>query len=182
MIDFILKLIPILLVFITWHIVYINATKIASRAESKSINDEVVKIISSVNELSMNYWLKDNDDGKKNLIIYESKVLSELHRLHKYNEILNERKIGLSSAELIDLHEIITLDSEKRLTENLENDYLKDKVGKIIEACSTSQINLYNNFHLIYDVLPPNNIFIYYKEIFGKKIKEYFKECGNKKN
>lgn len=161
--EYIFKLIPIILVFLTWYIVYINAIKIASRSETKSINDEVVKIINNLNELSILFWLSYNDEKEmksSDLKLYEFKISSELNKLYKLNNILSDRGLGLLTQDLVDLHENLTLDCEKRIQGLHDNEiFCISKAQCVMESCAYSQVNLYLNFESVYNVSTPDNIY-----------------------
>lgn len=175
--NMILKLTPvisILLVFVTWGVVYINAIKIASRAETKSINDELFKIINKINELAISFWSTRTLISSSDLSLYRISVSSELSKLINYNDLLSGRGVHLSAETLANYNEIITLDCEKKLLSIPNDTDIEYKLNLIVTFSSDIQIELYKQYEDIYKFLPSRSIIVSLASLiinYDKKLK-----------
>lgn len=187
MIAFILKIIPliissvsVILVFITWNVVYANATKISSRSETKSINDEVIKIINKINETAIAYWSIEAGTIKKaKLISYRSVISSEISKLLAYDNLLKNRGISISPERLAELNDVTTLDCEKILSEDIGENEIEERLNEIITVCTGMQVSLYEQYESIYRVLPPDSLFLKLISLLYKYDKKLQKKIDN---
>ncbi|WP_272677191.1 hypothetical protein [Providencia sp. PROV160] len=177
--DILFKLAPfisIILVFITWSVVYVNATKISSRTETKSINDEVIKMINKINDSALSFWSEDvGNITKEKLSLFRVCISSEILKLLKYNEILSCRGLGLSMEALAEFNDIVTLNCESMLTGKLSDTEIELKLNGIIGVSAQMQIDLYKQYEQVYKIIPPGSIFISLVSLilnYDKKLKK----------
>ncbi|MEY0595848.1 hypothetical protein AB7309_21200 [Providencia manganoxydans] len=187
MIYFILKIIPIvisslslILVFITWNVVYANATRISSRSETKSINDEVIKIVNKISDTAISYWSNRIKSIKKEqLMLYRSVVSSEISKLLEYNNLLKDRGITITPKKLAELNDAVTLDCERIFSGGIRNREVEERLNEIISVSTEIQVNLYRQFESIYKILPPDSLFLKLISLIYKYDKKLQKDINS---
>ncbi|MGO2334310.1 hypothetical protein [Providencia sp.] len=173
-------LISIILVFFTWSMVYVNATKISSRTETKSINDEVIKMINKINESALSFWsAKKGSITKNELSLFRVCISSEILKLLKYNEILSVRDLGISTEALAEFNDIVTLDCESMLVGKLSDTEIESKLNGIISISAQMQIDLYKQYERVYKIIPPGSIFLSLASLISNYSKKLEKEVDD---
>ncbi|MBT0024042.1 hypothetical protein WKI32_11560 [Vibrio alginolyticus] len=136
-------LISVLLVIIGWAVIYRNAVKIATRAETKSLMDDLFRIFDSIESLSVDYWLsgrKNRIDSDEFTLLFNAKLLTLNSRL----EQLEHRKVDVSEVDLSKLAELITIDCED--VDRKSDSDKRARVQLILDHINKSTVGLYSNF------------------------------------
>lgn len=152
-----LKFVPVLsiiFVIITWYVVYNNAIKIASRSETKSMNDELFKIIHKVNDLAISFWSIQVEVKPNELSLYRINISSELNKLLSYNKLLSNRGVCLTPEVLADYNDAVTLDCEVKLSTVLTDSEVEEKLNIIISSGLDMQMELYKQYENTYKFIP----------------------------
>lgn len=144
--EFILKysgLLGLLLVIIGWTVIYRNARRIATRAETKSLIDDLFRIFDSIESLAVDYWLsgrKNRIDSEEFTLLFNAKLLTLDSRL----KLLQLRKVDVSVVDLSELAELITIDCED--VDRKSDSDKRSRVQLILDYINKSTVDLYTNF------------------------------------
>lgn len=102
-------------VLIGWRVVYRNAKKIATRGESKSLVDHLIKPSNEICELSVKFWMDfEGKDIKVQALAYNIAVGAKVSQLEDFVSILINREINVDYDLLANFSASATLDSERR--------------------------------------------------------------------
>ena len=135
--------ISIVLVIVGWIVIYRNARKIATRAETKSLLDDLFKVLDSIENLATTYWLsgrKNRIDSDEFTLLFNAKLLT----LHSRLELLSNRKVDTSDIDLSSLAELVTMDCED-VDRKTDNDK-RVRVQLILDHINSSSVKLYSKF------------------------------------
>lgn len=159
-IPVVLSLLGPLLVLAGWKVVFYNARRIATRSESKSIIDNLVKIVNEITEISVSYWVpKESDESQKYLLSVSAKSSQFQH----YINVLGNRGVILDSDLLSRIADDATLDAE--YASSMTADQRVEKAHLVVESCMTGLNHIFTRFEIAY---PP------VKEV---ELYEYFSWC-----
>lgn len=142
-------LVSISLVLIGWRVVYNNARRIATRSETKSFIDELMKLISECEKLAVDYWLagrKDRTEPRSYEMLMLAKVALISHKL----ELVEAR--GLVTDQLDELlgvfQDSITLNCEDADRVNLDDRIYR--ASEVIASGKSLHSELYHQFSMRY--------------------------------
>jgi hypothetical protein len=101
--NFILPtLISSILIITGWIVLFSNAKKIASRAETKSIIDLIVNKTDTLSVYATKYWLS-NDASRETPVTYELQFMNQISQICGLMNILPSRGISVSFEEIQEL-------------------------------------------------------------------------------
>lgn len=147
--TWIFNVVSIVLVIVTWNIVYTNAKRMATRSESKSAVDHVIKLVNDLSDLSLNFWL--GNGTQKDPRIYSMIAMSKINQITHYLNILNSRDIQIELDNYIsDIHISTTLDCE--LINGLSDRDLERKGHSSTSDCLALISHIFSKFE---DKYPP---------------------------
>lgn len=139
--------VSVVLVIIGWLVIYKNARKIATRGETKSLIDDVIKILYDIEELSVAYWLsgrKGRIDSEEFLLLFNAKLLTLNSRL----EILKDRKINVEVIDLADISECITFRCED--VDRMQSTEKRERVQTFLDTINAANEKLYKEFQKLH--------------------------------
>lgn len=138
-------LVSISLVLIGWRVVYNNARRIATRSETKSFIDELMKLISESEKQAVDYWLagrKDRTEPRSYEMLMLAKVALISHKL----ELIGKR--GLVTTQLDELlglfQDSITLNCED--ADRVSLDERISRANEVIASGKALHSELYQQF------------------------------------
>ncbi|MGB5856528.1 MAG: hypothetical protein WBH20_14880 [Oceanisphaera sp.] len=140
----------LLIVFIGWNVIYRNAKRIATRAETKSILDDIIKHINDIESNATNYWLS----GRRERVDhenYELLLMAKRNVLASRIELLTIRNITVcdkSHDNLSNMFEYALLDCEA--ADQTSADKRREIAQNILNASTELVMSLYNNFAVHY--------------------------------
>ena len=153
----------IILVFIGWRVTFLNAMRIATRSESKSIADSLTKLINELADLSVDYWLRKApnvpqtpNELKGQFASVESGeflsvTLAKTTQIAHHFKLLNDRGVLANASRLSGVLEKVTLDCE------IANEFTPTdrivRTNEIISECMEVIEDIYANFQVTY---PPS--------------------------
>lgn len=147
--SWMLSLTSIILVFFTWNIVYRNAKRLATRAESKSTVDHVVKLLNELSDLSLSYWLGATKN--KNSQMHTILAMSKINQINHYLEVLVSRGLSIDLNFIAEVHKATTLDCEK--IKMLRPHELSKKGNESTAKCLSLMSHVFKQFELKYPPL-----------------------------
>lgn len=133
----------VILIIIGWRIIYKNAKKISTRSETKSIVDDSVRIISDLENTTLEYWLSGRKERKDNGV-FVLLVSAKIETLSSKVEILRNRGLLVSKEDLASLSTYITLDSEK--VDTFSEEYKRELMQAYLNCSNEYTISLYKVF------------------------------------
>ncbi|QHQ15788.1 hypothetical protein GMW39_07810 [Pectobacterium parmentieri] len=139
----IISSIGLVLVFIGWQVVYFNAKKLATRSESKSAIDHLVKILNEISDFGCSYWLsggKNNGDAT----FYSLSVMGKVTQSYEFIRILQRRGIDINNDYLSNVSRSATLDCEA--VASLPNTELVAHAQGIMDDCMGMISHIYHKF------------------------------------
>jgi len=142
-----LAFVSIILIIVGWGVIYQNAKKLATRNETKSLIDDVVTIINSLDRLTIDYWLS----GRKNRLETDEFILltsAKLQTLSSRLDIVEKRNIDISCVDLSIISSHMTLNCEEVDRRKPEENRIQLQL--FLEESNNSVINLYNEFQKCY--------------------------------
>ena len=104
--------IPIILVILGWRFLYLNAKKIATRSESKSLIDSIIKIIDEIDKEATNFWLSPRVENSMSHEHYLMLVMSKFEVLMSRIDDLEKRKVLIEKKKLSTYYSQLTLNCE----------------------------------------------------------------------
>jgi hypothetical protein len=107
----IISLCSFLLVFIGWKVVYRNAKRMATRSESKTAIDSLIKIVNETSDVSIAYWLSGGKTHQ-NVQHYTMVIMSKIGQSYEFIKVLKRRGIDIEDIYLEDLSNYATLNCE----------------------------------------------------------------------
>ncbi|MCI1678992.1 MAG: hypothetical protein LKK36_14985 [Ewingella americana] len=107
----IISLCSVLLVFIGWNVVYKNAKRMATRSESKTAIDNLIKIINEVSDVSIAYWLSGGKTHQ-NVQHYIMVIMSKIAQSYEFIKVLKRRGVEIDDSFLDDISNYATLNCE----------------------------------------------------------------------
>ncbi|MBL0460807.1 hypothetical protein [Aeromonas dhakensis] len=135
----------ILLVLIGWRVVYQNAKRLATRSETKGFIDDMMKQVSEMEKLAVDFWLasrKERTEPRN----YEMLMLAKLSLLNQKIGLLNDRKI--ETADVIIqvglLQDGMLLDCER--ADQMSLDERSGKAHEVLSCGKEIQTSLYRQF------------------------------------
>ncbi|CAM3694000.1 hypothetical protein BS639_11010 [Rouxiella silvae] len=151
-----------ILVLIGWKVVFYNARRIATRSESKSIVDSLVKVINEINDVSVDYWVpKTSDEFQKYLLTVSAKSSQFQH----YVNVLSNRGVKLDVALLSVIADDATLDAE--YASAMTDEERIQKAHLVVESSMSGLRHIFSCFENAYP--PVTEIEMY----------EYFSWCDD---
>ncbi|ATG01271.1 Uncharacterised protein [Lelliottia amnigena] len=136
-------------VFIGWKVVYRNAKKISTRTESKSITDHLIKLCNEIIDLSVSFWMKEDDDDRKESLKFSLAVSAKSTQIGDFFEILANRGITIDSEFLADFTSAATLDSERK------SGFSDDERAEKCQACVDHGMSLISHIYKKFEVKYP---------------------------
>lgn len=164
-----------------------NAAKLATRSETKSLIDSISKAVNEISDLSIDYWVNKAATESKNIQHHSSKIkglcskqtgvspLSNLYIMNimakaghvaRYIEILKMRGFTIENSLLSMVLEKATLDCE--IAYQLSKDDRAWRAQEVMVSCMDVMANLYTTFQSFHP--PSNNLTI--MQTCNKKFKE----------
>lgn len=141
----VLSLLGPLLVLAGWKVVFYNARRIATRSESKSIIDNLVKIINEITDISVSYWVpKEGDELQK----YFLSVSAKSSQFQHYINVLANRGVILDSGLLSRIADDATLDAE--YASSMTPSQRVEKAHLVVESCMTGLNHIFARFEIAY--------------------------------
>ncbi|WP_256384306.1 hypothetical protein [Photobacterium toruni] len=139
--------ISLILVFVSWFIVYHNAKKLATRNETKSLIDDAVKVFTQLEELTLSYWLAGR---AKRMDTAEFLLLStaRLQTLSFKLEIVKRRKINISCVNFSKITILMTLNCEDVDRRKAEDN--REQVQLFLEQINSTILALYSEYQSVY--------------------------------
>lgn len=142
-------LVSIALVLIGWRVVYNNARRIATRSETKSFIDELMKLIAEGEKQGVDYWLagrKDRTEPRS----YEMLMLAKVKLISHKIELIKRR--GLVTDRLDELlgefQDSVTLNCED--ADRVSLDERIERANNVIASGQAMHSELYNQFSTRY--------------------------------
>lgn len=172
--TWILNVASIFLVLIGWTVVFGNAKKIATRAESKAMADGISKIINEISELAIEFWLSSSRNGH-NSDLYALTVMSKISQATQYSEIIKGRGIVLSDKTFSTMSLKATLDCETAST--ISNYEASIRAREVVECCTSAVIHVYETFETLH---PPSDYHGFWNKFFCKcrELEQWQKSLG----
>lgn len=135
----------ICLVLIGWRVVYQNAKRLATRSETKSFVDDLMKLISEMEKTAVDYWLagrKERPEPRN----YEMLMLARLALLNQKIELLQARCIQAEGIiESVGLFQDgMLLDCER--ADQMSLDDRIEKANEVLTCGKEIQTALYKKF------------------------------------
>ena len=141
------SLVSIIIIIIGWCVLYNNAKKIATRAETKSILDRITEKIDETVVFSTDFWLLSNvNDIKPDH--FELLFLNRMTQIFGCVTLLKSRGLDISYEFISTLLELSTLDCEKIKTTSKSKRQIK--AYEINEAAIKAIEHIYDIFHSTY--------------------------------
>lgn len=140
-------LVSLVLVVIGWLVIYKNARKIATRGESKSLVDDVIKVLDQIESLSVTYWLAGRQkriESEEFTLLFNAKLLTLNSRL----EILKARNVDTSVVDLAQLAECITYQCED--VDRISSSDRRARVQSFLDIINSSNEKLYQEFQKLH--------------------------------
>lgn len=140
-------LISICLVLIGWRVVYTNALKVTTRAETKSLVDDATKILGDIEDMSLDYWLVGKEDrlcSDEFSLLFNAKLMT----LHNRLEIIKNRKVSIENIDLALISTKVTFRCEdvKKMTASARREITQE----LLEVLNHARISLYDEFQKSY--------------------------------
>lgn len=149
-----LTIIPILLIFIGWVVIYNNAKKLSTRAETKALIDDAVKMLGELDSNVMSYWLSS---GSKVTGVREFELLfnSKLNILNDRINLIYSRGLNCNDLNLSALSRLALIDSE--LAKKRSKELNAIQVQMYLNESSKLVSLLYEKFQNLYkpSLTPP---------------------------
>lgn len=158
----VIPIVGLTLVIIGWRVIYKNAKKIATRAETKSLVDDIVKIFNELESLTVHFWLsgrQNRRDADEFILLISAKIQTLTSRI----KFLKKRNIDTSCINLAALHEYMTLNCED--VDRRTNEQNREQLQLFLEESNRNVNDLYSEYQKRYS---PS--FTRFK--FNKKYKE----------
>ncbi len=135
----------ILLVLIGWRVVYRNAKRLATRSETKGFIDDLMKQVSEMEKLAVDFWLagrKERTEPRN----YEMLLLAKLSLLNQKIDLLNARKIETANIiiQVGMLQDGMLLDCER--ADQMSLDERSGKAHEVLTCGKEIQTSLYRQF------------------------------------
>lgn len=165
--TWILSVISILLVFISWGVVYSNAKKIATRSETKSLIDNLIKTIDGISDASVDFWLTmPNEIVKDQVKIHRYSLLisSKMAQASCFFQFIKARGVCVSDELLAEMNDKATLNCEEVFTLGEEESAVRAQ--EIKEKCTAAIEHLFFQFE---ETHPPSS---------HKSIKQHFTDTS----
>lgn len=138
-------LIALSVTIIGWFIVYKNARRLATRSETKSFIDDLMKLVTEIEKAAVDFWLAEVDKRTEHRH-HEMLMLAKLGLLNQKIELLQERSIVID--ELVEhvglFHEGILLDCEQVSSMSLDDRI--NKANDVLGYGKEIQTSLYKKF------------------------------------
>nr|WP_319537241.1 hypothetical protein [uncultured Vibrio sp.] len=135
------------LVIVGWFIIYRNAKRLATRAETKSILDSALSELASIESMAVEYWLAGRQkriESDEFILLISSKLLT----FHSRLQLLHGRKVNIQGVDLGDLSTLITIDCEE--VDRMQPEAKRERVQEILDSANAVHNELYDEFHTIY--------------------------------
>ncbi|GKW34872.1 hypothetical protein PEC730217_36520 [Pectobacterium carotovorum subsp. carotovorum] len=133
----------LVLVFIGWQVVYFNAKKLATRSESKSAIDHLIKILNEISDFSCTYWLSGGK-STSDATFYLFSIMSKVTQSYEFVKILQRRGISISDEYLTNVSMGATLDCEA--VSGFSPDELTAHAQEVMERCMSMISHIYQQF------------------------------------
>lgn len=135
-----------LLVLLGWKVVYFNARRIATRSESKSVVDSLIKIINEIADDSVGFWVPKQslDEPEK----YYLSVSAKSSQLQHYINVLNNRGLKLDAGMLSVIADSATLNYEN--ASKMSNSERTLKAHEAVESCMQGVRHIFSQFESTY--------------------------------
>jgi len=155
----------LLLVFIGWKVVYHNAKKIATRAESKALIDHMLKINNEAVDIAIKYWSSENDaDYSSSARAYTISFGAKISQALNFIGNLKKRDIDINYDLVALFQNDATLYVEKKSTMTPEEKH--EKCQLIVDSSLVFIEHIYNEFEKTHPPYTKVKYFPYYLEHF----------------
>jgi hypothetical protein len=131
-----------------WLVIYKNAQKLSTRAETKALIDKSISKVESITTLATEYWIFKEKEKEMDHDLYLIQVMGHITQCAMSIVFLSNRKLIVSTDFLAELAETCTLDSENIKKESIEE--RKNRVHRIGESSMELIDHLNNSFENSY--------------------------------
>jgi hypothetical protein len=138
-------LIPFLLAFIGWMVIYNNAKKLSTRAETKALIDDAVSMVEGLDSLVVSYWLKSGVSGARE---FELLTNAKLNILNERIKLIASRGLDTKNLSLSDMATLALVDCE--LVDERKKQDNVTQAQLYLDASSQLISLLYDNFQKCY--------------------------------
>ncbi|EKN4696361.1 hypothetical protein [Yersinia ruckeri] len=108
----VLSFVSLICIFVGWGVVYRNAKRLATRSESKTAIDNLIKVVNEISDIGITYWLSTGASHMSSHH-YEMTIMSKISQSFEFMKVLAGRGVKLDDKFLADLSEKTTLNCEK---------------------------------------------------------------------
>ncbi|MGE1157303.1 hypothetical protein [Pantoea agglomerans] len=153
--TWILSSISIFLVFIGWGVVYYNAKRLATRSETKSLIDNLIKTIDGISDASVDFWLTmPNETVHEHFKIHKYALLisSKMAQASCFFQFIKARGVCVSDDLLAEMNDKATLNCEQVFS--LSEGESAVRAQEIKETCTSAIEHLFNEFETTH---PPSS-------------------------
>jgi hypothetical protein len=130
---------------IGWFIVYRNARRLATRSETKSFIDDLMKLVAEIEKVAVDFWLAESEKRTEHRH-FQMLMLAKLELLDQKIKIIQERSIVIE--ELVEhvgfFHDGILLDCER--VGSMTLDTRIEKANEVLSYGKEIQTSLYKKF------------------------------------
>jgi len=137
-------------VIVGWVVLYTNAKRIATRAETRIILNNVLEKLNTLRTSATEYWLKEPGElSNGEVVFWTQKTLSELQLIDSSLQLLKRRNMNFDIINLfVHLRQQVTFGCEYRKKKSQEPDRekavkLSESTHSIIEILEESFLDLY---------------------------------------
>jgi len=149
-----LSLVSICTVIFGWSVLYKNALRCASRAESHQLISQLMDRLEKLERDGIDYWFQDRANISRNRAIGTTRMLlSQLATVRMLLEQTSKRGLSLLelNIDLVRLRRALTLDAER--PNSLAEEVVANKVEEIATATSVLRRAVYEKFLSSYPVV-----------------------------
>ena len=142
-------LLSLFIVIVGWYVIYRNACKIATRAETKALVDAALSQLESATKLSLEYWLSGRR-VRDDFATYELTIMGSITRLAITIEVLEKRGLEVVPINdmLAEFSKATTLDAER--ANSLAPDEVHFRASEVNEVSMDVTTKLLDSFHAKY--------------------------------
>ncbi|RZK07207.1 MAG: hypothetical protein EOO84_10990 [Pantoea sp.] len=160
----------IILVLIGWRVVYNNAKKLATRAESKAIVDHLIKLANEISDVSVKFWSAKDEESdaefKSAAMAHNVAIGAKISQLNNFVDILLNRDINIDFINIAEIQIQATLDSEQR--KGLKLDGRLQRCQESVNACMYFIEHVYKQFEETHPPHLPKIARIFYLDDFDQ--------------
>ncbi|CQH63964.1 TPA: hypothetical protein R4368_003610 [Yersinia enterocolitica] len=151
----IFSLASLVFVCIGWRVVYWNARKIATRAESKAAADHLIKILNEISDTSVAFWLSGGSSMKSSNQ-YSLTILGKVTQAYEFVNILQRREVKVDDDFLSNISMKATLNCE--VAHIFKPTLQAEHAQEVMECCMNMISHIFTQFELCYPPAKEFNI------------------------